>query len=111
MHSLSSLVMQFENSSAQEKAISLIPTMEIYSKVETKMRELQQASIKQDESFNETTALETIFLYEIMKWFKNDFFKWFDIPTCPKCKNKTIFSEMSSNDNAERVEVSTYSKH
>lgn len=59
------------------------------------------------------TDLEKEFglLFEMMMWFKNEFFKWMDNPTCEQCKTPelSVFKGYSTNPAnfvlTDRVEV------
>lgn len=110
LHSLSAMVLQYEQKVTKDKVLSVVPVSEISERVQHRMRELQQQALKGNQPLSETSLQETIFLTELMNWFKNEFFEWVDKPKCLKCKCDTKFLEMSFNPQEEmgtdRVEVS-----
>lgn len=59
--------------------------------------------------------IEFSLLYELMMWFKTEFFTWMDNPKCKKCSDSTVvFKGLSSHPtnfiNTDRVEVMTFMK-
>lgn len=55
-------------------------------------------------------AKEFALVFELMRWFKFDFFKWMNSPECEKCKCSSTFTGFSQRPEdlarANRVEVS-----
>lgn len=55
-------------------------------------------------------AEEFALVFELMRWFKYDFFKWMNSPECEKCKCSSTFKGFSQRPEdlvkANRVEVS-----
>lgn len=111
METRSDSVCQYEDSELQLKALSCIPLSKIESNVMKQMREIQKSALK-DGSLSdmcEASINEIVYLKELMKWFKMEFFKWVDSPPCSSCCSSTQFHSYSTNQNelkyTNRVEV------
>ncbi|XP_024086209.1 peptide-N(4)-(N-acetyl-beta-glucosaminyl)asparagine amidase isoform X2 [Cimex lectularius] len=87
------MVQQYDSPSLQQKALDMIPKGDISRKASRKMRQLQNAMIKGKVQLDESVEYEKLFLEELAKWFKNDFFKWFNEPKCETCSLKTVFKQ------------------
>lgn len=91
-------VLQYEDKQLQAKARSKIPIDELKRKVEKKVRE---KSTEFDQEFG--------LLFEMMIWFKTEFFQWMNNPICKKCDSSSTFQGYSKNPedfiNTDRVEV------
>ncbi|CAG0894471.1 unnamed protein product [Darwinula stevensoni] len=64
-------VMQYERPELRKKARSLIPVRELETQAEAKAP-------------SESDFCDFLLL-ELMHWFKQEFFSWFNAPTCPQC--------------------------
>lgn len=73
-----SLVMRYEDFELQEKARSLIPVDSLHQEAHQRMKDTQS------KDFSECL------IKSLMRWFKNDFFKWVDQPVCSHCHRKTV---------------------
>lgn len=95
---VSKRVLLYEDKNLQEKARSKIPVEELKQKFAKKTRD------KANEFDNEFGLL-----FEMMIWFKTEFFQWMDNPTCKKCDSSSTFQGYSHNPadfiNTDRVEV------
>ncbi|XP_075215729.1 N-glycanase Pngl isoform X2 [Lycorma delicatula] len=103
-------ICQYEDKELQLKALSFVPISRIESSVSKQMREIQKSAIKDGSSdLCEASINEILFLKELMKWFKMEFFKWVDAPTCSVCNSATQFHSHSTEEKdlryTSRVEV------
>lgn len=109
MYILSERVMQYEDKNLKDKALSLIPLDLLDITVKKKMSAIQEEALKKKEPLNIENVHETLYLFEVMTWFKNEFFKWVDSPECVQCYGNTTFTGLSTNPdnfvNTNRVEV------
>lgn len=90
-----------------KKAYSLIPLSCIHSSTIKKLRSQQKKCTLSKEFIDEAVLHETLFLSELINWFKKDFFKWFDKPTCKTCNiSCPLASSMASfNSSIDMIEV------
>jgi peptide-N4-(N-acetyl-beta-glucosaminyl)asparagine amidase len=71
---LSRLPFDYENDyNGQERALEVIPLEDFYRAAEAKQSRSPQ------------WAVEDYVVQELVKWFKNDFFKWTNAPKCTRC--------------------------
>ncbi|KAK7576058.1 hypothetical protein V9T40_012344 [Parthenolecanium corni] len=102
IRSISKLVLLYENKDLQATARSIIPLDNLKSQC-SKMR-------RGKDKFAEEFAL----VFELMRWFKYDFFKWMNSPECEKCKCSSTFKGFSQRPEdlvkANRVEEYTCPK-
>lgn len=82
-------VLKFENKELQDKALEILGpfTNEFYSKLD-----------KNTESF-----CHELMMFQLMKWFKENFFKWVDTPTCQFCSSATKFKGINHEINEKNV--------
>lgn len=87
------IVKQYEDESLKNEGRSLVPLSKLMSDFESKIRSVQSSAKKSSsEDLNETSLQQILFLETLMMWFKNDFFKWMDNPTCSYCQStSTVF--------------------
>lgn len=64
----------YENPSLQTKAKAIVPLSELLSRAKERCQ------------LNETQHLRDALLVELLDWFKNDFFSWFDAASCRICE-------------------------
>lgn len=99
-------VLKYESKSAQAKALSVVPHEALRAKAKAKFDQIKAKG----ESGVKDELLQDLLLLETLDWFKNDFFKWVDAPTCEKCGTKTKPTGMllptaeEQRDGAGRVE-------
>lgn len=109
MYVLSERVMQYEDKNIRDKALSLIPLDQLNIRIQKRMRVFQEEALKRKEPLNEASVHELVYLFEVMTWFKNEFFKWVDAPECVHCNGNTTFTGLSTNPanlvTTNRVEV------
>ncbi|CAL4065500.1 unnamed protein product, partial [Meganyctiphanes norvegica] len=79
-------VMIYENTSHQEKARKVIPVNELSQRA----RKSLQAANKSDDKDSKPLDFQDYLLLELLSWFKNDFFRWFDVPHCSHCQMKMV---------------------
>lgn len=80
-------VNNYENIELQEKTRNLIPWKEMTIKAINKMLKIKEKHIKENKNDKQLSIdSRDILLIDILEWFKNDFFKWFDSPLCNNCK-------------------------
>ena len=81
------LVKHYEDLRLQEKARQLVPWKTMTINAINKMLKLRQ-QCKTDEDLG--TDSKDILLIDLLHWFKNEFFQWFDAPNCLNCNQKTV---------------------
>ena len=92
------LSLAYEDPLAQDEARRIVPI----KKLEENARQKCQ---------NDEALFRDFLLSELVSWFKNEFFTWFDAPTCGSCdrgmKNKGLGTPTSQEhaDGASRIEV------
>ena len=101
------LCMSYENPKAQAEARDVVPITKLKKATKEKFEKLKAA---------ENTAEEVeddIFVIELMTWFKNEFFKWFDGYECDSCTVKTpegnikkLKFKPTGQDQANQIEAS-----
>ncbi|UJR10898.1 hypothetical protein I4U23_015086 [Adineta vaga] len=94
------------------KLIPFISTLErVQSYEEIDLRRYIRSSILPLEDFNrkinkkkDATDLEKrdFLLLELLRWFKEDFFTWFDRPNCERCKTVMEFADYTQPTREER---------
>ena len=77
------LCMSYENPKAQAEARDVVPITQLRKATKEKFEKLKAAENAADE------VEDDIFVIELMGWFKNEFFKWFDGYECDTCTVKT----------------------
>ncbi|XP_072185742.1 peptide-N(4)-(N-acetyl-beta-glucosaminyl)asparagine amidase isoform X2 [Excalfactoria chinensis] len=99
------LILVYENTSLQQKALALIPLQQLKEKAQKKLA--QATRLDKGEHVNQ----EDFLLLELLNWFKNDFFHWVDNLPCRRCGGQTEIKRdylSPTNDdlrwNADRVE-------
>jgi len=81
----------YENITAQQKALSVMPLNSLKKSARTKFEaaKLGNPTVSED-------LYDDILLLEMKEWFKTDFFSWVDSPLCPSCSSPTQSSGMCS---------------
>jgi len=74
----------YENTSAQQKALSVMPVESLKKNARSKF----EAAKVRDNTVSDD-LLSDILLLEMKEWFKTDFFSWVDSPSCPSCNSPT----------------------
>lgn len=99
------LILAYESTSLQQKALALIPLQQLKEKAQRKLA--QATRLDKGEHVNE----EDFLLLELLNWFKNDFFHWVDNLPCSRCggqtEGKRDYLSPTDDDlrwNADRVE-------
>lgn len=74
---------------------------------------LDELKKRRDERISKTSSayeMEFGLLFELIVWFKTEFFTWMNNPPCKKCTSSSTFQGYSKNPanfiNTERIEVS-----
>ena len=92
------LVKKYEDKLLQEKARSLVPWQELT------IKSIEKLLVLKNESRDAKVDSRDLLLLEILNWFKNDFFKWFDARNCTKCNIK-MFSFNSRGPNVDERSI------
>ncbi|XP_071523936.1 peptide-N(4)-(N-acetyl-beta-glucosaminyl)asparagine amidase [Panulirus ornatus] len=74
-------VLIYESPALQDKARQVLPTEELYERARKKLSIINNEAKENEKPFD----FQDCVLVELLAWFKNDFFKWFNSPTCPQC--------------------------
>ncbi|KAJ8020029.1 Peptide-N(4)-(N-acetyl-beta-glucosaminyl)asparagine amidase [Holothuria leucospilota] len=77
-------VYHYEDPQLQQKARSVIPSEELKRKASQRL-----SSINQGNTDDHPLDVRDFLLLELLKWFKNRFFKWTDSPRCDMCGGGT----------------------
>ncbi|KAK3866513.1 hypothetical protein Pcinc_027958 [Petrolisthes cinctipes] len=74
----------YESTGLQQKAREVMPVQRLHQLARDKMaavnKDLQEGATELD--------FQDCVLMELLKWFKEEFFRWFDAPTCTQCQRK-----------------------
>ncbi|XP_013162550.1 PREDICTED: peptide-N(4)-(N-acetyl-beta-glucosaminyl)asparagine amidase [Papilio xuthus] len=81
-------VLMYEKDDMQEKAREVIPLVSLELKAIERVRE-HQRKLKMGEVKGDDLSFELALLFELMGWFKNEFFEWIDKPDCDFCGGET----------------------
>ena len=102
--------MAYENPEAQAKALEVVPLSKLHKSAKEKFEKLK--NVESQASKNPSDDLvDDIFVIELLGWFKNDFFKWFDGYECNTCTVKTgdgikkLKTQPTGHDKPNPVEV------
>lgn len=87
--SMSERVQSYEDASLQQYIRSAILPLEDFNRRIS--RKTTNDSEKRD-----------LLLLELLRWFKEDFFTWFDRPTCERCQTAMAFAENTTPTAIER---------
>ncbi|XP_012263597.2 peptide-N(4)-(N-acetyl-beta-glucosaminyl)asparagine amidase [Athalia rosae] len=101
-------VLKYENEKLQEKARAVVPLIDLRISAMEKMRLIQKdVKATGDSKSVEDISMEDLLLAEVLKWFKEKFFKWMDNPECTKCSEKCSFQKVipSKNAGVSRIEI------
>lgn len=92
-------VLVYENERLQAKARSVIPIEALSKKANEKLSNNPQFS---GQNGNVPLEYEDCMILALLEWFKFDFFKWVDSPSCPYCTQSNCrMSKMLSPTNEE----------
>ena len=104
------LVRQYENSQAHWKVIHVVPVQKLEDTAKDKFKALVKAAGSETAGLS-VKMLRDLCVYELVDWFKNDFFKWFDAGHCSSC-NRTMSSKgygtptgQETADGARKIEL------
>ena len=76
--------MAYENPEAQASARALIPIKKLQENATDKFEKLKKEAMQKSTEISEDLKHD-ILVIEVLRWFKKDFFKWFDGYECDKC--------------------------
>ncbi|XP_047480143.1 peptide-N(4)-(N-acetyl-beta-glucosaminyl)asparagine amidase-like [Penaeus chinensis] len=76
-------VLIYESPALQEKARQVLPIQEMHEHARKNLSTVNNAVGKGEKPLD----FQDCVLVELLKWFKNDFFNWFDAPSCPQCQS------------------------
>ncbi|XP_053570212.1 peptide-N(4)-(N-acetyl-beta-glucosaminyl)asparagine amidase [Bombina bombina] len=83
LQSNSQHVLLYEKPEFQQKALQVIPVSELKTKAKEQL--LNAKSIEEDTTVND----EDFLILELLRWFKEDFFKWVNTLPCSHCGGQT----------------------
>ncbi|XP_013137262.1 PREDICTED: peptide-N(4)-(N-acetyl-beta-glucosaminyl)asparagine amidase [Papilio polytes] len=86
-------VLLYEKDDVQDKARELIPLISLELRATERVRE-HQRKLKIGEIKGDDLTFEIALLYELMVWFKFEFFEWIDKPDCEFCGESTALSSI-----------------
>lgn len=87
---LNRLTDRYENDEFQEAALEAIPFDKIYATVDANLAKQDQEIKDKDKDKNSSVpnySYEDLLVKEVLRWFKEDFFKWVNKDPCPFCNN------------------------
>lgn len=87
-------MLQYESKALQAKARAVVPVDELWAKAQASLHNHQSEKVGVEEA--EDQGLPDMMLYELLQWFKYEFFSWVDQPDCSHCGAKTEGIGMSS---------------
>ena len=99
------LAKEYEDEAAQAEAKRAAPLEELKARAREMVEELK----KEDPSTPQSLEKDLL-LVELLRWFKKDFFSWFDRPECDRCgvkadpKGDIEPTKEEENDGARNVE-------
>uniref|UniRef100_A0A8D9A6F6 Peptide-N(4)-(N-acetyl-beta-glucosaminyl)asparagine amidase n=1 Tax=Cacopsylla melanoneura TaxID=428564 RepID=A0A8D9A6F6_9HEMI len=106
LYALSSKVLQYENKSLQERAKKLIPLEKITLQTEQAQRVIQTEIKKKQLAKENETHVAELFVFYLMKWFKEEFFTWVDKLDCELCNGPTVSKAQTYHPlSRERIEI------
>ncbi|KAL6255088.1 hypothetical protein P5V15_013421 [Pogonomyrmex californicus] len=106
-------VMHYEDPNLQKQARKIVPIAQLEIATMTKIRELQK-SFKLDNTTGTTSSqfeaeliAKDLFLVELLRWFKYEFFEWVNSPICPTCSTECTYEDaiQSANPHCSRIEL------
>ncbi|XP_018306019.1 peptide-N(4)-(N-acetyl-beta-glucosaminyl)asparagine amidase [Mycetomoellerius zeteki] len=105
-------VLYYEDPNLQKKAKRVVPVVQLEIATMTKMRDLQKSfKLENAEAISSQFEAELIakdlFLVELLRWFKYEFFKWVNNPKCPTCSTECTYENVihSINPQCSRIEL------
>eukprot|EP00057_Strongylocentrotus_purpuratus_P002203 XP_003724039.1 PREDICTED: peptide-N(4)-(N-acetyl-beta-glucosaminyl)asparagine amidase [Strongylocentrotus purpuratus] len=87
IHNSAEHVMMYEDPLLQQKARDKIPYDDLKMKADQRLHRISTAS--SDDNGGILPDLRDCLLLELMKWFKERFFRWMNSPNCSSCGGKT----------------------
>ena len=104
------LCMAYENPEAQASARALIPIKKLQENATDKFEKLKKEAMQKTTEISDDLKHD-ILVIEVLRWFKKDFFKWFDGYECDKCTSigtdgsiKKVKCQPCGYDQASQVE-------
>ena len=104
------LCMAYENPEAQAFARTLIPIKKLRENATDKFEKLKKEAMQKSTEISDDLKHD-ILVIEVLRWFKKDFFKWFDGYECDKCTSidadgiiKKVKCQPCGYDQASQVE-------
>ena len=98
-------VLSYEDPKAQDEVKKVVPIDRLEKAAKDKFEQIKKEKPDVDDEM-----YRDLLLLELMKWFKEEFFEWFDQPLCDDGKTKAKFkgplspTEQERTDGASRVE-------
>ncbi|KYN08531.1 Peptide-N(4)-(N-acetyl-beta-glucosaminyl)asparagine amidase [Cyphomyrmex costatus] len=106
-------VLYYEDPNLQEKAKRIVPVVQLEIATMTKIRDLQKSfKLENAEAtssqFEAELIAKDLFLIELLRWFKYEFFEWINNPKCTTCSTECTYENViqSTNyPNCSRIEL------
>lgn len=106
-------VMYYEDPNLQRKAKRVVPIVQLEIATMSKIRDLQKSfkSGKTAEAassqFEAELMAKDLFLIELLRWFKYEFFEWVNSPICPTCFTECTYENViqSTDPHCSRIEL------
>ncbi|XP_011052920.1 PREDICTED: peptide-N(4)-(N-acetyl-beta-glucosaminyl)asparagine amidase isoform X2 [Acromyrmex echinatior] len=105
-------VLYYEDPNLQKKAKRVVPVVQLEIATMTKMRDLQKSfKLENAEAtssqFEAELIAKDLFLLELLRWFKYEFFKWVNNPKCSTCFTECTYENVihSVNPHCSRIEL------
>ena len=105
------LCMAYENPEAQAKALEVIPLTKLHKAAKEKFEKIKNVEGSNTSNIADE-LVDDVFVIELLGWFKNEFFKWFDGYDCDSCTTitsdgsiKKLKAQPTGYDNANGTEA------
>lgn len=106
MEDYSTNMKKYEKKSLQERMCTLMPKLRLEEEAQRRLRAIHW-DCKKNRLPEPNISIQEMLLYELLKWFKEDFFDWVNTLPCKYCRGETVMSHMTTDPNmyADRVEM------
>jgi len=90
LHSLSQTPCHWENPGLLDEALGVVPLQQIYDMAQEEADMYTAEAISQGSNIASKWGYQDCVILALMRWFRKDFFKWVNNPTCSQCRAPTI---------------------